>query len=125
MSFRILIVDDEPDLSEMLQILFEAQNFAVTCAKSGREALALCENQAFDFILTDERMPGGTGTEFLLALQKSGRPLPPIAMMTGHSEMDADEKKQIGFLSVIKKPFIFKDVHNFILEEIRKTGRSG
>lgn len=118
---RLLIVDDEPELREMLVDLFAANGFAVTCAKNGAEALKLCLATTYDFILTDERMPGGNGMEFIVALSAQRPFLPPIALMTGHHEVELAEVQKLGILEIFQKPFKIKDVSAFVRAHVEKN----
>lgn len=113
-THRILIVDDEAELREMLVDLFEAQGFEVLSAKNGAEALKLCLENTYDFVLTDERMPGGNGIDFIVALSAQRPSIPPVALMTGHHEVELAEVRKLGILEVFPKPFKFKDICEFI-----------
>ena len=62
---RLLIVDDEPDLREMLEFEFEMSGASVETAMNGRDALEKFKHQAFDLIISDIRMPGGDGVELI------------------------------------------------------------
>ncbi len=111
---RMLIVDDEVELRDAIIQLLGSEKISFTCAGSGGEALSLCLQQDFDLILTDERMPGGNGMEFVAKLKAAKANLPPVALMTGHSEVDITKAAEIGILRVFKKPFTFKEIREFV-----------
>jgi len=56
---RILIVDDEPDLREILALDFEMAGYQVACAEDGKQALSMLEKEKFDAVISDVRMPLG------------------------------------------------------------------
>jgi two-component system response regulator PilR (NtrC family) len=102
---RILIVDDEKYLRDMLRAFFEYQGFEVFEAADGIEASEKVREEPFDLVLTDLRMPGLDGLE-VLKLVKSLSPETPVLVLTGYaspqSESTAIELGCDGFLS---KPF--------------------
>ena len=84
---RILCVDDEPGIVRALDWLLR-RNFDVTTATSGDAAIALIQQNDFDVIISDQRMPGMTGVELL----KTARQLAPRTMrilLTGYSDLQA------------------------------------
>ena len=84
---RVLCVDDEPGIVRALDWLLRRQ-FEVTTATSGNAAMALIQQNDFDVIISDQRMPGMTGVELL----KTARQLAPRAMrilLTGYSDLQA------------------------------------
>jgi len=68
---RLLIVDDEPELAELVRETLEAAGYEVASAESGAIALALLMEARFDAIVSDLRMPGFDGTELWRAVQAS------------------------------------------------------
>ena len=64
-SVRILVVDDEESMRRFLGVLLEREGYAVTCEIGGAEALARMEQESFDLLITDLKMPGMSGVELL------------------------------------------------------------
>ncbi len=84
---KVLCVDDEPSILRSLQWLLKKE-FDVTIAASGQEALELLRQQDFDVIISDQRMPGMMGSEFL----REARKIAPRSMrilLTGYSDLQA------------------------------------
>jgi two-component system, OmpR family, response regulator VicR len=68
---RILIVEDEPSIAEMLQLAFEMVDSEVRCASNGKLALAVLDQFTPDLILTDYMMPVMDGCEFVEVIRRS------------------------------------------------------
>ena len=71
---RLLVVDDEPSIREMLQIFLKREGFDVSVAACGREALNLIRNGAFDVIVSDIQMPDMSGIELLREIRAEAAP---------------------------------------------------
>lgn len=101
---RALIVDDEPDIRELLSMTLEQMGLeAVTAAKLSK-AKKLLENEHFDLCLTDMNMPDGNGLELVEYVQ-SALPQLPIAMITAYGNMDiAVEALKKGAFDFVSKP---------------------
>lgn len=101
---RILVVDDEPDIRELLSITLEKMGLeAITAAKLSK-AKKLLESENFDLCLTDMKMPDGNGLE-LIEFVQSSLPQLPIAMITAYGNMDiAVEALKKGAFDCISKP---------------------
>ena len=100
---NILIVDDEPNLLESFKIGLELKDYAVTIASGGKKALAEIENQSFDVVLLDIRMPGMDGIETLQEIQKV-RPDQIVVMLTGQGSIEsAVEAGRLGAYDYLKK----------------------
>ena len=65
MSNRVLFVDDEPHVTEALKRALRKEPYEVLSAGSARDALSVLSEQAVDVVVSDEQMPGMSGTEFL------------------------------------------------------------
>jgi CheY-like chemotaxis protein len=102
---RILVVDDEEAVRELLRDLLEAEGCRVYLAPGGREALGLFEVHQFDAIFTDVGMPGMSGWELAHAIRQRNEEV-PIAVITGWgSAVGSDEQKEARVNWVITKPF--------------------
>ena len=83
----ILLVDDEPDIREVLQTALADSGFTVLMAENGEEALKLFEASSPQIIITDIKMPVMDGIE-LLQRVKGRNPETEVVMITGHGDMD-------------------------------------
>jgi signal transduction histidine kinase/ActR/RegA family two-component response regulator len=102
---KILVVDDEESVRELLRDLLESEGFRVYLAPGSREALNLFEANQFDGIFTDVGMPGMSGWELANAIRQRNETI-PIAVITGWGEaVGSDERKEARVDWVVTKPF--------------------
>ena len=104
---RILIVDDEQSVREVLSEYFAEQGYSVESAGGGEEALALVERNAPDLVLLDVRMPGIDGVETLRRLRKIAPDLTVIMVTANEDVALARETLKLGALDYVAKPFDF------------------
>lgn len=86
-SARILVVDDEAMIRLTLEMLLRRRGYAVTIASIGAEALALIEQQPFDLLLLDLKMPGMSGIE-VAQRARALQPAAKILILTGSSQIE-------------------------------------
>ena len=104
-SHRVLLVEDQVNIRITLAALLEMENFVVVEAENGEEALRAIEEQAFDIVLSDVRMPGISGVELARRI-KVLRPGTPVLLMTAYSQDKIiGEAVEEGVFAVLTKPF--------------------
>ena len=103
---RVLIVDDEEDLVEMLAMRLEASGrFSVERAHDGITGLLKAESGSFDAVLLDGKMPGLSGWEVCKRLRDGGRTV-PVVMMTAISAVEAQRRaRDLGVDGLVLKPY--------------------
>lgn len=99
---RILAVEDEPEVLDVLRAVLSHAGHLVVTAASGREALALFEAETIDLVVTDLGMPGMTG--LALAVELKRRRQVPVILLTGWAE-ELDDKNGAPVDVVVAKPF--------------------
>jgi CheY-like chemotaxis protein len=87
---KILVVDDNELLCRMARDILEMDGYRVVAARDAIKALETFENESFDAVVTDLRMPGMSGLE-LARLIRAKYPRFPIIMMTAYGPVQADE----------------------------------
>ncbi|CAN5400515.1 hypothetical protein BH10BDE1_BH10BDE1_19970 [soil metagenome] len=108
-GYKILIVDDEQDLREILSEDFSLQGATVFTAKNGREAFDIAVRERPHVILSDVRMPGGDGVELLKRVREVYGSAPPhVFLLTGFSDLKDDEAALLGGQGLVSKPFSLK-----------------
>jgi CheY-like chemotaxis protein len=102
---KILVVDDEEYVRELLRDILEHEGCEVVLADGGHEALALFEMASFDAVFTDVGLPGMSGWELARAIRERDRLL-PLAVVTGWGEaVGSNEQKAAEVNWVVAKPF--------------------
>ncbi len=107
---RILIVDDEKSMREVLTIMLRKEGYAVQDAASGEEALDLLRQDGFSLMLTDLKMPGMSGLE-LTERAKALDPGVVVITMTAFASLEsAVEALRLGAYDYITKPFRVEEI---------------
>ena len=126
MSKRLLVVDDEPNLLRAVAACLKAEDYEVSTARSGHEALLQLAESIPDLIISDIRMPGMDG--YKLARQLRGSPrtaLVPIVFLTAKDETaDRIEGFRAGIDAYLTKPFEPEEliaVVNAIIHRVERT----
>lgn len=106
---QILIVDDNPEIREIIHILLEGEGFHITEASEGLAALKLIKKTPFDLIILDIMMPGLNGYQTCLEIRKSSNA--PILFLSARTK---DSDKTLGFSSggddYLAKPFSYNEL---------------
>jgi two-component system response regulator PilR (NtrC family) len=102
---RILIVDDEMSMREMLRIVLRRDGYDVLVAENGRQALDLLQRERVDLLLSDIRMPDVTGVDVLRAAKDSNRDIVAFMMTAFASTDTAVEAMRLGAVDYFTKPF--------------------
>jgi len=119
---KILVVDDEEAVRELLRDLVEAEGCRAYLAPGGREALNLFAAQQFDGVFTDVGMPGLSGWELAHAIRQRNETI-PIAVITGWGEaVGSDEQKEALVDWVVTKPFRAERISELAQEISKRSG---
>jgi CheY-like chemotaxis protein len=109
-GIRVLVVDDEPEVRQVLTDMLTLDGHAATACPDGATALRLLDTESFDLVLTDLGMPGLDGWEVARAA-KQRYPAMPIGLITGWGDwIDTADAEQRGIDILITKPFQLRDI---------------
>jgi CheY-like chemotaxis protein len=112
---RVLVVDDEESIKELLTNVLQMDNHEVVLANNGREALDLVGRQPFDLIISDIKMPVMGGAELYQRLHDEGNPLASRLIFVTGDTVAAETR---SFLQGVQNPVLSKP---FRLRDVRET----
>ena len=110
MDTKILIVDDQRDICEILEFNLSNEGFSVECAYSAEEALKKLNTSSYSFILLDVMMGGMSGYKMAEKLRKEENNVPIIFLTAKDTENDMLTGFSVGGDDYISKPFSVKEV---------------
>jgi two-component system, OmpR family, response regulator CpxR len=120
---RLLIIDDDVELCELITEFLEPDNFEVTSVHSGTKGLEVALNHTFDLIVLDVMLPGTRGFEVLQRIRHSSRV--PVIMLTARGqEVDRILGLEIGADDYLPKPFNPRELAARIQAVLRRTASS-
>lgn len=119
---KILMIDDEQALLKLSSSILRREGLAVETRSDAREALALLQDESFDIILLDLRMPEMSGLDFLRHFNVRARP-EEVLILTAHADVQsAVETVKLGAYGYLAKPFNAEEILNHIskIRELQK-----
>lgn len=118
---KILIIDDEDSIRQLCSAVLKSENYAVRSASNGIEALKMVGAEPFDLILTDIKMPGMSGLQFIISVREIDTEI-PIVVITGHGTVEtAIESLRLGVQGFLMKPFTIKELKDSVHDAFIKT----
>lgn len=119
----ILIVEDEPKISRILQLELEEENYKTSLADNGEDALDMIENNEWDLVLLDIMLPGLSGMEVLRKVRRTDSNT-PIILLTARDEVyDKVSGLDLGANDYITKPFQIEELLARVRANLRKKKR--
>jgi two-component system response regulator PilR (NtrC family) len=116
---KILVVDDEPDIRELLAITLRRMKLDVTAVGSVAEARQQLQKTVFQLCLTDMRLPDGTGLELIEFIQSAQRKL-PVAMITAYGNLElAIDALKLGAFDFLTKPLDIERLRGLVATALR------
>ena len=120
-SARILIIDDEKGMLDLLSYELGGQGYQVVTAMNGREGLERVKRDRFQLVITDVKMPGMDGVEVLQEIKKLDPDL-EVIMTTGFGTIEtAVAAMKKGAYDFIQKPFNLNEVTNLIEKVLERS----
>jgi two-component system response regulator PilR (NtrC family) len=111
---RALVVDDEPDIRELIEITLERMDVATTAVADLDAAYAATRKSSFNLCLTDMRLPDGNGIDLIRHMHQH-HPGVPVAMITAHGNMSsAIEALKAGAFDFVSKPVDLQVLRNLV-----------
>ena len=124
MKGSVLIIEDEPDLAELIQMYLEKEGISATICLSAEAALETLENQRFELITLDINLPGMDGFEFLQSYRKD-EDTPVIIVSARQADEDIIMGLGIGADEFVTKPFSPKVLAARVRAILRRSKQTG
>lgn len=119
----ILIIDDEPDIRELLVITLSRMGFETACAEDYNSAIHMLDNNQYDCCLTDMRLPDGDGLDIVQHIQQLNYTL-PVAVISAHGNMElAIKALKTGAFDFVSKPISLELLRNLVSKAIESTNQ--
>ncbi|HYV18030.1 MAG TPA: sigma-54 dependent transcriptional regulator [Verrucomicrobiae bacterium] len=117
---RILIVDDEAGMRDMLSILLRKEGYGVAVADRAEKAIEMASKGEFDLVMSDISMPGKSGIE-VLRQTKAASPDTPVILVTAYASTEsAVEALKLGAYDYLIKPFDVEELKNVVRNALEK-----
>ncbi len=113
---RVLVLDDEPELSEGLAAILQKRGFRVHTSSNTQDAIEKVYELDLDFVVSDIRMPGRDGFDFMSSLKQSHKYNPKVIFITGHSTYNLAQAQDMGAVTIIQKPIDYEVLVKTLLE---------
>jgi DNA-binding NtrC family response regulator len=121
---RILVVDDEADIRELVQEILSEEGYTVDVAANAAEARAACARQLPDLVLLDIWMPDADGISLLREWQQAQSLAAPVVMMSGHGTVEtAVEATRLGAVDYVEKPLSLAKLLRTVRTALEEGGR--
>ena len=116
MTLHLLVVDDEPELLAEIVSYLRRRGEAVAQASSFAGAEAILQSEPVDIVITDARMPDGSGVDLIRELMSGGGSHKRCILMTGHVDPTEglQELDRVG-VKMLYKPFALSDLHREVV----------
>lgn len=111
---NILIVDDEADIREIFSYEFKHMNAKIFEAENGKIAFKLFKENSIDLIISDIRMPGGSGIDLIKDVVRLNPEFKRIILLSGYADITSDEAVKLGAKALLQKPFDLDDILKLI-----------
>jgi two-component system response regulator PilR (NtrC family) len=116
---RILVVDDEPDLLELLELTLSRMGLDTVCAQNVAEAVRLLDKEPFDLCLTDMRLPDGEGLRVVEHITQKGLDVPVAVITAFGSAENAVAALKAGAFDYLAKPVALEQLRALVKQALK------
>ena len=120
-SYRLLIIDDDVDLSRMLSEYLTPEGIELTSASTGSQGLNLARSQEYDLIILDVMLPGLSGFDVLKQFRESGGKTPVLMLTARGDDVDRIVGLEMGADDYLPKPFNPRELLARVKAVLRRT----
>ncbi len=122
---HVLIIDDEPDICELLAITLRRMDLDTATCGDLTSAKEMLDKNSYDLCLTDMKLPDGNGLELVEWMQKHS-PSIPVAVITAHGNVESAVRAlKLGAFDFVSKPLDLKDLRSIVSTALRLKGSDG
>ncbi|MDR1849375.1 MAG: sigma-54 dependent transcriptional regulator [Zoogloeaceae bacterium] len=122
---RILIVDDEPDIRELIDLTLARMGMDTDCAGSVGEAIEFLNTHTYQLCLTDMRLPDGEGLEIVRHIAEQSTPTPVAVITAFGSTENAVSALKAGAFDYLSKPVSLESLRTLVRHAIQDEGKEG
>jgi DNA-binding response OmpR family regulator len=119
-TFRILVVEDEPKVAKAIQEGLERSSYSVSVAHTGEDGFFLMGSEHFELIILDVMLPGRNGLEVLSAIRRQGNKIPVLLLTAKDSIEDRVLGLDAGADDYLVKPFAFPELQARVRALLRR-----
>ena len=120
-NMKLLLIDDDEWIRDSLSLFFEGEGCHLLALETAEEALEELKHQTYDIIITDYRLPGINGLEFLKHLRSKNIGTMNI-LITAYGDDDViSEARRLGVQDIINKPFNSEDIETSLIRLIENN----
>ena len=123
--FSLLVIDDEPDLRTLYELTLLREGYDIETAGTVQDALLHLKDRTYSAVITDMRLPDGTGLEVLRWLEESGRREKTIVITAYGSAENAVEALKAGAYDYLTKPVDLRQFRAVVASALGRTGAIG
>src|SRR2546428_5892029 len=123
--FSLLVVDDEPDLRTLYELTLLREGYDIETAGSVEEALLHLKDRVYSAVITDMRLPDGTGLDLLRRLEETGRREKAIVITAYGSAENAVEAREAGAHDYLPKPDELEPIRSAVASALRRGPSPG
>ncbi len=124
-NWNILVVDDEPELCELVSEEFEFAGCQTLRASSGNQALKVFLSNNIDAVVSDIRMADGNGIELLGNIKSGAKSSALVFLVTGFADITKEKAMAAGAAALIGKPYDIKHLCQVVLAALEKEDSEG
>ncbi len=118
----VLVVDDDPQIRDLLQRALTKVGYEVALAADGRQAISMLEESDYDVVIADILMPERDGLEVVMYLQRERPKTPSIVISSPSNRVFLQSAELLGATRVVEKPFELEDITRAIEEVLAPGG---
>ncbi len=123
-SARILVIEDDPSINDVVRTRLAKDGHTITSAFSGTEAQLLLESASFDLVISDLMLPGMTGEDIVTLIRETDPALPILILSARNAPADKVNLLQLGADDYLEKPFDLEELIARVNVQLRHVEQS-